>query len=122
MATKPRPVWYYVPLPGRRTDDAARHVGSLVTALLPWIARQAESEKPSAKKFQYDDDVRCALAGALVRAVEWDGYKLARELDNGFFWPVDAELVQLLHRWSCDLKTASINAWRERQTKAEASR
>lgn len=120
MATKPRPVWFYIPLAGRRTDEAARHVGSLVTAVMPWITRLVESGHPAVKKFTYDDDIRCALAGALVRTEQWDGYKVARELETGYFWPCDAELVQAIHRWSCDLKTTSINAWRERKAKSEA--
>jgi len=120
MAAKPRQVWFYIPLSGRRTDEATRHVGSLVTAVMPWITRLLESGHPAGNKFAYDDEIRCAVAGALVRAEKWDGYKVARELEIGFGWPCDAELVQVIHRWSCDLKTASINAWRERKARAEA--
>lgn len=118
MASKPPPIWHYIPNAGYRTVDASRYVGTLVAAILPWILKLQQSGKPMAKRFQFDDEVRCALAGALSRAVEWDGFLIAHELKLVTAWPSDAELVQLIHRWSCDLKTSTLNAWRERQARA----
>lgn len=112
--TKKKIVWHYVPQSLRRSAEASRHVDSLLTLVGPWLQEKAAGAERPNPRIALHDDVRCALAGALADELEWDGFRLAYNLKTRA-WPADAELVQILHRWSCDLKRAAIAAWREKK-------
>lgn len=107
--------WHYVPYPGHCSDDAARYVGALTVALTEWIARTCAGTLTPIPTMADDDEIRCALAGALARCAEWTGTNLILDLATVSKWPVDQALSATIQRWSCSLKTAQINASKDRE-------
>lgn len=112
-------IWHYVPLPGCHTDDVIRHVDKLTELVLPWshlaARRLAAASKPVPDSLSDSAELRAALAGALSRAIEWEGFAVAYELRLIDRWPADSELTNIIQRWSCRLKASAIAAWKARQ-------
>jgi hypothetical protein len=116
--------WHFIPLPGMHSTEAARVVTALVTQLTPWLekaqSRLQFQQKTPPESLTDPDEIRCALAGALTRAMEWDGYTIAHELRLISRWPVDFDLCARLHRWSCALKTTRLAAWKASKERKSA--
>jgi hypothetical protein len=122
-AEKPkRRVWHFVPYYPKLSEQVSLHVDSCVAAISRWVEQAKAGERSAAfvnvpkfpENWQHgqplppsypkdDDDVKCDLTVALMGCHEWDGFTLAVRLTYQN-WPADAELVQALHRWSCDLR------------------
>ena len=130
-----RRVWHYVPYRPKIGDEVIAAVPSAMKAIAPWIAAARDGRKRSAptttithyseslgippksqSEPKTDHDFECELAAALTLAIEWDGFMICQEL-YGRGWPLDAELVQLLHRWSCDYKGKKISEWKAKSKK-----
>jgi len=115
-AKQPAPrAWHFTPLPGMHTKEASACARDLLAAVMPWATKKQEartrlSQAPHPQLLEADG-MSCDLYGALARALEWDGFAIAYELRIIEHWPADAELVAAIHRWSCALKKARIDAW-----------
>lgn len=117
--------WHFVPLPNMHSKEATACARDLVAAVTPWIEKKREARRlaaaaPIPALEQDADTLSCDVASALSRALEWDGFAVAFELRLISRWPADADLVAAIHRWSCALKKARIEAWLARK-KARAA-
>jgi len=113
MATKPPPVWHYVPFAGNHSSDASKYVDSLRAAIKSWTDAQV-TEDPAGARYLDEDAVRCDLAGALARSLEWDGLMICHELKLISRWRCNFELAAAIQRWSCSLKTRVVAEWKRR--------
>lgn len=107
--------FHFIPYAPKRSDQVCANVGALVFAVLPWVQRMNEAAAQLIPALQDADEIRVHIAGALMRAAEWDGFMLCHELCVVSAWPADAELVQIIHRWSCDLRSREIESWKARK-------
>ena len=111
---------YHVPRARFRTDDARRHAAGLHEALAPWIAHATAGLK-SHRLVSYSDTSKardadatlCDCAAALASAVEWTGALIGEQL-AARGWPVDAELEQLCHVFSVQVKNKLMATLRAR--------
>ena len=109
-----RRISHFIPFgsTGRRQTILGAHYVALWEEIrIKWL--------PTARPVGYPDDEASAyqrehLAGILLAVPEWDGCEICQSLANRHGWRCDADLVAIIHRWSCGLLRAM------RTTKEEA--
>lgn len=107
--------FYYIPFANRRSDEAVKYVDSLLEAITPWVEANANEENTDRRSLHHRDAMTNALLGALTLSEEWDGFRICYELRYTNHWPCDTELVLLVNRWSCKLKSTVIAEWKRKK-------
>jgi hypothetical protein len=116
--------WHFVPLPGMHSTEACRVVDGLLPSVLKWLeAKRASLELLEVAKlppsWSEEAEIRAEIGQTLARTTEWEGFRLGFELHAVHRWPVDADLVALLQRWSVGLRRTRYEAWQARKTGAK---